>query len=286
VPPPRKVFSLRDPVAYAATSLTDAALAIIAKYSACKWEMADGHTDYMQGAPAAEGQPVRAISDSGYGSSPGNAMEMLNWVNKEMGPAGSMEAPVMQMANGKKSTSHAANTWGFWCKKSESVPGIQANPRNRVPYNVGDAHFAIAAVSISGSGNTGVLFQASKAEDRQLAELAFVDGRPVARWADSAGQNVEVSSPAALSPNTPAVISMISAPGSQQLRVNAAVVGSNGTSFGSGVFTQMLIGWGFVGYYPQAAFGGNVYSVIAGKGAPTSDEMTVLEGYLRGTALA
>ena len=32
VPPPRKVFSLTDPVAYAATSLADAALAIIAKY--------------------------------------------------------------------------------------------------------------------------------------------------------------------------------------------------------------------------------------------------------------
>ena len=249
--------------------------------------MADGYTDYMLGAPAADGQPVRAISDSGYGSSPGNAMEMLNWVNKEMGPAGTMEAPVMRTVNGKKSSDHTFwNTYGFWCKKSASVPGIQANPRNRVPYNVDDSHFAIAAVSVPGSGKTGVLFQASKAEDYQTAELALVDGRPQAKWADNGGQKVEVSSSAALSPNTPAVISMTSAPGAQQLRVNAAVVGSSNASFGSGVFTQMLIGWGFVGYYPQAGFGGNIYSVIAGKGAPTPEELTVLEGYLGSTAVA
>jgi endoglucanase len=36
VPPPRKIFSLTDPVAHAAASLPDTALAIIAKYSACK----------------------------------------------------------------------------------------------------------------------------------------------------------------------------------------------------------------------------------------------------------
>ena len=82
-PPPRKVYSLANPVAYAATSLADAALAIVAKYDASKWEMADGYTDYMQGAPAAAGQPVRAVSDSGYGSTPGNAMEMINWVNTD-----------------------------------------------------------------------------------------------------------------------------------------------------------------------------------------------------------
>ena len=76
-PPRRKAFSLSSTVAHAAASLPDEAMAIIAKYSAGKWEMADGHNDYLLGTPAAEGQAVRAVSDSGYGSSPGNAMEMI-----------------------------------------------------------------------------------------------------------------------------------------------------------------------------------------------------------------
>ena len=72
LPPPRKVYSLTDPVAYEATSRTDAAMAILAKYGAAKWEMADGYTDFVQGAPASDGQAVRAIADSGYASDAGN----------------------------------------------------------------------------------------------------------------------------------------------------------------------------------------------------------------------
>ena len=46
----------------------------------------------------------------------------------------------------------------------------------------------------------------------------------------------------------------------------------------------MLIGWGFLGYYPQEGFRGNVYSVITGKGAPMPGELAVLERYLGTTA--
>jgi hypothetical protein len=284
VPPSRRVYSLSDPVAYAATSLPDAAMAIIAKYSACKWEMADGYTDYMQGAPAGEGQPVRAISDSGFGSSAGNAMEMLNWVNRDRGQEGTISVPVMRASNGRKSSDHSvSDTFGFWCKKSESVPGVQANPKNRIPYNVEDAHFAIAAVSMPG-GNTGVLFQASKAEDYQSAELGFVNGRPQGKWIDRNGQNVELTGSAALPANSPAVVAMTSTAGAQRLRLNSAVVGSSAASFAPSTFTQMLIGWGFVGYYPRSGFMGSIYSVITGKGAPSHEEMSVLERYLASTA--
>jgi hypothetical protein len=285
VPPPRKVFSLTDPVAYAVTSLSDAAMAIIAKYSACKWEMADGYTDYLQGVPAADGQRVRAISDSGYGSSPGNAMEMLNWINKDMGPAGSMEAPVMRVTNGRKNTDHSYwDTFGFWCKKSDSTPGIQANPRNRVPYNVNDSHFAIATVSVPGAYNAGTVFQASKAESGHLAELGFAGSQPVARWIDAAGQTVQLTSSTRLVANTPTVVAMTSVPGAQRLRVNSAVAGSSSATMGAGSCTQMLIGWGYVNYYPRGGFGGSVYSVITGKGAPTAGELVVLERYLASTA--
>jgi endoglucanase len=285
LPPARKVYSLSDPVSYASTNLTDAAMALIAKYSASKWEMAHGYTDYMQGAPAADGQRVRAVSDSGFGSRAGNAMEMLNWINKDMGPAGSMEAPVMRVVNGKQCTDHGYwDTFGFWCKKSGSMAGVQANPVNRVPYNVNDAHFAIAAVSVPGTGNSGVVFQASKTEDSYLAELAFSSSQPQARWLDANGQNVTLTSSTRLVADTPAVLSLTSVPGAQRLRVNSSVVGSAAASMGPGECTQLLIGWGYVNYYPRGGFGGKVYSVVTGKGAPTTSELAVIERYLASTA--
>jgi endoglucanase len=285
VPPPRKVYSLADPVAYAATSLADAAMAILAKYSASKWDMTDAHTDYMQGVPSTDGQPVRAVSDSGYGSSAGNAMEMINWINKESGPTGSMSVPVMRTVNGKKTSDHSAyDTFGLWCKKSDVLPGVQANPKNRLLHDLHDAHFAIAAVSIPGGGNTGVIFQASKAQESHASELALAGGRPQAKWVDSNGQTVELTSGTALAANAAAVIGMTSVPGAQTLRVNASVAASTHGAFSPAPFNQMLIGWGFQNYYPRAGFGGNVFSVIAGKGAPSHEEMTVLERYLATTA--
>jgi len=285
VPPPRKVFSLTDPVAYVATSLADAALAIIAKYGACKWELADGYTDYLLGAPAAAGQVVRAVSDSGYGSSPGNAMEMINWMNKDGGAAGPMSVPVMRVTNGKKNSDHSVpESFGFWCKKSGRMAGVQPNPRNRVPYNLEDAHFAIAALSVPAATNTGVVFQASKAEDPQTSELGFLNGQPRARWIDSKGQTVQLLAPARLAINTPAVLALASVPGAQKLRLNSAEIGSAAATFAPSAFTQMLMGCGYISYYPREGFRGNLYAVIAGKGAPTAAELAVLERYLASTA--
>ncbi len=281
VPPPRKVYSLADPVLHSKTDLAEAALCIIGKYSACKWDMNHGYTDYMLGAPATDGQNVRAISDSGYGSSAGNAMQMINWINKDSSNMGTMAVPVMRVTNGKKNSDHSvANTFGFWCKKRDSMPGLQANPKNRVPYNVEDAHFAIAVVSVPGLANSGVVFQASKAEALHTSDLGFTNSQPHARWLDSSGKTVQLTSPTRLVANTPAVIALTSAPGAQKLRVNSAVVASGSASFAASSCSQMLIGWGFRGFYPQDSFRGNVYGVIAGKGSPTPAELAVLEAYL------
>lgn len=285
VPPPRKVFSLADPAGYAATNLADAALAIIAKYGACKWELADGYTDYLLGAPAAAGQGVRAVSDSGYGSSLGNAMEMINWINKDGGAAGPMSLPMMRVTNGKKNSDHAVpESFGFWCKKSGRMAGVQPNPRNRVPYNLEDAHFAIAALSVPAQNNTGVVFQASKTEDLQTSELGFTNGQPRAKWVDSKGQTVQLLAPAKLAANTPAVLALVSVAGAQKLRLNSAEVGSSAATFAPSAFTQMLMGCGYVSYYPREGFRGNLFAVIAGKGAPTLAELAVLEQYLGSTA--
>jgi hypothetical protein len=283
-PPPRRVYSLSDPVAYASTSLPDAAMAIIAKYSACKWEMADGYTDYMQGVPAAAGQQVRAISDSGYGSSPGNAMEMLNWVNNEAGNL-TTTPPIMRVTNGKKNTDHSFwDTWGFWCRKTVPFPEVQPNPRNRTPYDVQDPHFTIAALSVAGLGSNGTVFQASNSGHSYVSELRFSNSQPQARFIDFMGNSVLMTSATRLAANTPAVVSFTSVPGAQRLRVNSSVVGSGSGSFQASPFDQLLIGWAFTDFFPRDPFNGNIYSVITGKGAPTAQEMAVLEKYLGSTA--
>jgi hypothetical protein len=211
-------------------------------------------------------------------------MEMINWINKEGGNQGTMSLPVMRTVNGRKAADHTIyDTFGLWCKKSEPMPGVQASPKNRVPYNVDDAHFAIAAVSVPDQGN-GIVFQASKAEAGQTSELAIYNGQPQARWIDGNGKTVQVTSPAALAANAPAVISLMSAQGSQNLRVNASQVGTTNSSLSGGVFSQMMIGWGFRNYYPQGGFMGHMFSVIAGKGQPTAAEMAVMERYLGSTA--
>jgi endoglucanase len=284
-PPPRKVYSLADPVAFASTSLADAALAIIAKYSACKWDLNDGFTDYELGTPAAAGQPVRAVSDSGYGSSVGNAMEMLNSINTDSAAMGNLTVPTMQVTNGRKNSDHSApNTTGFMCRKTIPFPDVQPNPRNQVPYTVGDPHFIIAAVSVPTGSNSGMVFQASVPFDTYSSELTFVNSHPQARISDQFGGLVTLTSPTPLAPNAPAVLSFTSVPGAQTLRVNSAVVGSAASTYAASRYDQLLIGWGFATSFPQPGFGGNIYSVVTGKGAPSAAELAVLERYLATTA--
>jgi hypothetical protein len=230
---------------------------------------------------------VRAISDSGYGSSPGNAMEMINWTNTEGGGAmGSMVPPVMRVTGGRKSSDHGApDTHGFWCRKTAPVPGLQPNPRNRVPYNIDEPQFAVAAVSVPGANN-GIVFQASAAIGAFLSELGFADGRPQARWVDSTGQSLALVHAARLAPNVPAVISFTSTGAAQQLRVDAQVSAAGATQLARAPDgnDQLLLGWGFLSVYPREGFGGRIYAAITGRGVPTAAEMTVLERYLASTA--
>ncbi|HUR88278.1 MAG TPA: cellulase family glycosylhydrolase [Ramlibacter sp.] len=282
-PPQRKVYSLVDPVAFSTTSLADAARALIAKYRACKWEAIDGYTDYEGGAPAQVGQQVRAIADSGYGSSVGNAMEMINWMNTDVAATANMPPPVMRLANNRRATDHAGwSTSGFWCKKFAPTPPIQSNPRNVVPYTTGDSHFVIAAVAAPAGAN-GVVFQASNSGAVHASQLGFSNGVPQAIVKDATGATVTLSGPTQAA-NAPMVMTLTSVPGAQRLRVNQAVVASGAASFNTSVYDQMMIGWGFQSYYPVQGFGGLMYSVITGKGAPSAAELQVMERYLASTA--
>jgi aryl-phospho-beta-D-glucosidase BglC (GH1 family) len=281
VPPPRKVYSFGDSVAAAEKNLAAAAHAILAKYGAGKWEMAHGHTDYVKGAPAQDGQPVRAVADSGFGSSVGNALEMINFLNDDGADSGPMKPPVMRTVDNRKVLDCSApGTWGLWCKKRAPLPGVQPNPPDRVPYDLHDEHFAIAAIVVPEAGGGGVVFQASRAEQRHFSELALEQGRPQAKWLDAHGQQVVLAGAERLAPGAPAVLTLSSAPGGQALRVNGRPAGRAAANFAPSAFDQMLIGWGFVDHYPRDGFRGQVFGVIAGKGRPTDAELAVLERYL------
>lgn len=282
VPPPRKVYSLADPVSIAGTQLADAAHAILARLGASKWEMAHGFTDYVGGSPAQDGQLVRAVRDSGYGSGYGNALEMVNFLNRDNPRAvGAMVPPVLRNLDGRKALDvSAADTWGLWCKKTAPKPGVQPNPRDRMPFDLQDEHFLLAAIAHPGGDGSGVIAQASRAEERYCSELALEQGRPQARWTDGGGQKVVLTAPQRLAPRQPAVLSLVATRGAQVLRMNSQAVGQSASRLAPGVFSQLLIGWGFTNHYPNDSFRGQVYGVIAGKGRPPEAELAVLERYL------
>jgi hypothetical protein len=284
-PPPRRIHALADPVAHAARDLPAAAHAILARLGASKWEMAHGHTDYVGGAPAADGQPVRAVADSGFGSRVDNPMEMVVFLNNERPSAGFMAPPVMRTVQGRKALDHAGReTWGLWCKKAAPEPGVRPRPLDRAPYDLQDPHFVVAAIRVPGPNAGGVVFQASRAEEGQASELVLEDGRAQARWTDGNAPPLVLAAREPLDPGRPAVLTLACGPGEQVLRVDGQSVAQGRAQLPPAVFAQMLIGWGFQRYYPRGGFGGQVFAVIAGKGRPADAELAVLERYLASLA--
>lgn len=278
LPRPRKVVSLLDPVARAAANLDDAALALLARYDACKWDLADGHTDFLQGRPARDGDAVRAIGDSGFGSRVGNPMEMLNWMNQDGPDMGPWRPAVMREVEGRRGSDHAdPDASGFWCKKvlpSATYPA----PRNVIPYGLADPHFIVAAVSVPAGVRDGVVFQASTSGGTWYARLAFAGGRPQAQWRDARGQVVTLT--AAESKLGPMVLSARHAPGDQQLRVDSVQQGSGSARLEPAPFDSLLIGWSFLALEPGPGFGGRVHGVVTGRGSPSDAELQVLERFL------
>ena len=284
LPPARKVYALVDPVAREAVQPREAALTLIARDRACKWDLADGYTDFMLGRPAGQGEAVRAVADSGFGSSPGNAMEMLNWMNQDGPNRGPLRPATMRTDGGRKRADLSApDCTGLWCKKV--IPGETfPNPRNRVPYNLADLHFVIAVVSVSRPDQAGTVFHAGTTGGYWFSELAFVNGLPQARWEDALSRQSYLTSPDRPTPGIPLVMSLVYAPGRQQLRVNTEIVKTSAVELVSAPLENLMIGWGMHGRKPQPSFGGEVYGVIAGAGAPTDAEMQVMERYFLAAA--
>ena len=285
VPPPRSVYAIAEPLSLPGARLADAAHAVLARLGASKWEMAHAHTDYVGGAPAQDGQPVRAVADSGFGATPARPMDLLNFLNRDAQRTAPMVPPVLRTVNGRKALDLSApDTWGLWCRTCAPKAGVLPNPRDRVPFDLHDEHFLLAAIALPAPGRSGVVLQASRAEERHSSELALEGGKPVARWVDGSGQQVAVAAARPLEPGRPAVLTLLSAPGAQSLRVDGQPAGQSGARLAPGAFDQLLVGWGFVSHYPRDGFGGWVYGVIAGKGRPSDAELGLLERYLASLA--
>lgn len=292
VPPARKVYSIIDPVARAATNLTDAANTLIAKYQMARWVVADAYDDYMAGSPCANGAKIRAISDSGYMSTLVDPMEMINWFNDDT-DQGMDVATLSTMAtdsNGKKYMDLSTYPRrGLWCKKIEPTTPDKPNPTSRMKFDLQNPHFAVATISISALSTAGVVFQAGQTEGQQRSELAFVNGVPRAVFTDINGVTSTLNGTAQLATNTPTVLSFKNKPGAQLLRVQGVQAAASSTTFANSYFTQMLMGGGYRNYFEDASFLGRLYGVLVGIGDPSTAELNVLEQYaasLAGITLA
>ena len=209
-------------------------------------------------------------------------MEMINWFNTERDPTFSL--PVMRVLNGHRAIDLTEpDATGLWSRKVIPQPRVQPDPRNRMPYGAGDPHFTIAAVSAPGAAS-GIVFQASRVDASHVSELGFAGGRPTVRLLDASGRTTTLTAASAVAANAPVVLSLVSAPGAQQLRVNSQAAASASASLAATPLDQMLIGWGFHDHYPRPGFRGHVYSVVSGRGAPSAAELAVLERYLGSTA--
>jgi hypothetical protein len=221
---------------------------------------------------------VRAVADSGYGSSAGNAMDMLNWFNQDTAGMGPLQPPVMRTAPRPHADLAAEGSTGLWCRKV--VPGpTYPNASNRLSYGLQDPHFAIAAVGLPTAGASGVVFQATVAGEPFHAELAVANGQAQARWADPGGASLVLQGPQ-LTAGAVAVLSLSGGQGAQQLRVNSVVAASAARSFGAAPFSDLLLGWGDPTRGAANTFRGDVYAVATGRGTPSAAELAVLERYL------
>ena len=284
VPPPRKVYSLTDAPAHESTSLIDAAHSILAKYAASKWEMRDGFTDYVMGAPAVAGNALRAVADTGFGSTPDNALEMVNSNNESLNQ-GLRLRPVLRNSpsNVRSGDFSAQGTTGLWSRKNR-IEQAGYVPKNKCVFEIQEAHFAMICLSVPAAAKTGSALMTSVTHTNSRVELRLDNGVARCIWEDAAGINSTLADTSALALNTPLVVTATSIAGAQKLRVASAQVASDTKTFGATAFNAHIIGGGYYGYDFKDSFGSTAFAAVVGKGAPTTLEIGVLERYLLSVA--
>lgn len=295
VPPTRTIYSLTDPVGFASTDNTKAAKAIIAKYKASAWLAKDAFSDYLSPSAAAcvAGNSVRAIADSGSGSTIENPMEMLNWLNQDPGSLRGSEGPPLfnNDPNGVKAVDFSVyGRRGLISKKV--APVVAAGPGNdnykypaaRMPFDLTDAHFMVCAFLVSTAGTTGTLMSAQEIMGTQHSALRINGGKVQLDQMDVNSLANSILDSATLPLNTAKTASFVSSNGAQRLRVDGTQVGATTKTFSTSTFSAATIGYGYWNYYPQDGIQGYEHAWIMGKGSPTDAEMAILETYAKSFA--
>jgi endoglucanase len=292
VPPPVVIYSLTDPVAYAATDLAKAAKTILAKYSAACWLAKDALKEFLTPVAAAAGDMIRGISNSGSGGTVESPMEAINWYNRDAGAPRSAQLPVLYNLDTNALPAMDFREYGrrglFTRKLAPLVSGrdVYRRPTSRMPFDLTDPHFLVSAFKITSDGTNGVLMSASKMDERQHTALGLIGGKLQLDQQDSTippDSNVLVDPAASAIPvNTLTTASLVSTQGGQRLRKNGVQVAASTKTFSAGphYFDTICTGFGYWGYYPQDAGQLLKYGGIAGRGNPTDAELGVLENYL------
>lgn len=262
-----------------------AARSLMARWGASCWRAADAWTDYVGGAPARPGEVVRAIADSGFGGRVDRPMEMVCSLNTDCPPGGgAWQPPRLAARDGLSGLACGdAGRWGLWCRMPTPEAGVLPRPGNRMPFDLQDPQLLMAWL-VPEAGSTGVVLQASQPEGRHLAELALDGGVPQARWVQPDGRQMLLRAPRPLPPGRPVVLAAGSGPDGAWLRVGGERVAAAGQQLSAGVFTQLLLGWGFVHWWPQPGFRGLLLAALAARAEPDAQALDLVERHLASAA--
>ncbi|MBK0390983.1 glycoside hydrolase family 5 protein [Ramlibacter algicola] len=254
--------------------------ALLNRHQGSAWAMGHAFTDYVQGVPARDGQPVRAVADSGTGR-----LAMLHALATDEMPDVGWKPPVLRVADGKPAIECGGEKgFGLWCRTGAVQAGVRSRPAPAVPFGLQDEHVLMAVVRAGAPGSTGIVLQASTAEEGHASELVLEDGKPRARFVDATGRETALTAPHALEPGKPVVLTLVSGPAGQQLRVDGQSVATAQQHFEPAAFSQLLLGAGFTRYYPKAGFRGLLHGALVLRGRPTEAELADFERWLRSLA--
>jgi hypothetical protein len=254
--------------------------ALLNRHQGSAWDMAHAFTDYVQGAAARDGQPVRAVADSGTGR-----LAMLHFFATDEMPDAGWKPPALRVADGRPAIECGGEKgFGLWCRTGAVQAGVRPRPAPSVPFGLHDDHVLMAVVRAGGPGSTGIVLQASTAEEGHASELVLEDGKPRARLVDAKGRETALTAPHALEPGKPVVLTLVSGPAGQQLRVDGQSVATAQQRLEPAAFSQLLIGAGFTRYYPKAGFRGLLHGALVLRGRPADAELADLERWVRSLA--
>jgi len=283
VPPPRRLYSLSNPVAYAKQNLDDGARCILAKYNAVEYLPGNSFKDLIAQSRSVNGSSVGAVWDSGYGATgatnatrmPGNELGVVAWQD------GRYPLLVASNVSAIRFTSSRGTGLRRVLRKPTVFGGIQSSPSAIAPFGPAQPHFSIAAVRPTGQYNVGAIWaMADMQSGFNQVELRAASGVISACWVDAAGKSVQIAAPAS-SYNKDAVATLVSGGSNfRKFRLNGANIASNSLELLAGQCNHISLGVTYANYWTTRPFDGDIYGAVYGAGAPTDEELGVLEAYL------